>query len=131
MNLSISFLLTILSFFYMGHSFACDMPLPDVEKETKGLERLAAPALGLAEKNILSVEASDLQAFYIWEDPMCPEGIKAKATYKIIYKSSDSLVKNCHGKVFISKTYPTPGENIIPVKHKYEIEILEEANCLN
>lgn len=101
----------------------------DPEDETVDLGRMAAPALNVAENDVILITKSNVEARYIWTDLMCPEGVYAKAIYRVEFKGTNSFVKGCTGKVSVAKTYPT-GASSIPVKHKYEIEVLEEASCL-
>ncbi|MGE0528814.1 MAG: hypothetical protein AB7P49_17245, partial [Bdellovibrionales bacterium] len=67
---------------------------------------------------------------YIWQNPMCPEGVQASATYYVSYNNpKDPLTKGCTGVVKVSKTQPT-GLAEIPVPHMYTTEIVQAGICL-
>ncbi len=110
-------------------AIACSMHPVDAAKEAKEMQRFTPVALNVEAGLITSINISQASGDYIWSDPMCPEGIKAKATYTVKYTNpADPLTKGCTGVVEVSKTEPT-GLSEIAVKRVYTTEVLQTGTC--
>ncbi|WP_141731841.1 hypothetical protein [Oligoflexus tunisiensis] len=104
---------------------ACTMAPVNLDEQARDMQRYVATALKIEPTAMTNVEVRDATGDYIWSDPMCPEGLRASATFVVRPKDP---AESCTILVKVSKTEPT-GLSKIPVKHEIKIEIVQQEKC--
>jgi hypothetical protein len=104
---------------------ACSMRPVDLDEQARDMQRYVATALKIEPSAMTHIEVREATGDYIWSDPMCPEGLKASATFAVGIKDPGD---DCRVLVKVSKTEPT-GLSKIHVKHEIKIEIVDREEC--
>ncbi|MCB0364627.1 MAG: hypothetical protein H6624_06370 [Bdellovibrionaceae bacterium] len=113
---------------------ACSMAPLDVDKVLAmyDLQAGALAALQVSADKVTSVDVSDKDGNYIWNNPMCPEGHWVSATYTVTFDAGGGLGDSCLGvaKVKREKAAAVNFRAIsVPAIDRMTVDVIQSPVC--